>query len=210
MFSTSTAYELPDLPAYTGPIPDHLIGYREKRLDGPAPAGAAVHFYLSDYRFESVWFRVEQAWQYIRRFQIALVPDFSLTEAAPFVVNLAQIYRARWVARLWNTRGLSVIPSLTWAGPASYDYCFTGIGRGSIVAVGTVGVKDWSVFEAGFSAAVYTIAPRLILIYGPQPPESVVNGLDFVRYPSRWGALRCKDKGAAGHAINAGAAKHQN
>ena len=36
---------------------------------------------------------------------------------------------------------MKVIPTISWSGARSYEFCFDGVEKGSIVAVGMIGCK---------------------------------------------------------------------
>ena len=71
--------------------------------------------------------------------------------------------------------GIKVIPSISWSDESSYKYAFLGVPKGSIVAVGTVGVLNSEdakrLFMQGFKEMIKQIEPKRILIYGNKLPE---------------------------------------
>ncbi len=71
-------YGIPSLPhaplSYT---PDWIAPYRTRIRTKHGMSNGAVHFFLDDYRFETVWSRPQKALQYLRRFNTLLTPDFS-------------------------------------------------------------------------------------------------------------------------------------
>ena len=62
------------------------------------------------------------------------------------------------------------MPTLSWAGPDSYGFCFEGVPKRSTVAVSTVGVKGdetaLAVWQAGMNEAVARLRPKRVLLYG--------------------------------------------
>ena len=67
----------------------------------------------------------------------------------------------------WNFRNQYVI----WGMPESYRYCFDGIDKNSVVAIGTVGGSprkyiDRNRFEKGLAELVRVLHPHTIIIYG--------------------------------------------
>ena len=47
-----------------------------------------------------------------------------------------------WCGAYWQSKGLTVIPTISWSTPSSYDFCFDGVEENSIVAVGMIGCKQ--------------------------------------------------------------------
>jgi hypothetical protein len=70
-----------------------------------------------------------------------------------------------------GANGISVINNVRWGTPESYRYCFDGIDKNSVVAIGTVGGSprkyvDRNRFERGLEELVSVLQPRTIIIYG--------------------------------------------
>lgn len=184
--------------------PDYLIPHRQKiRTDRPV-AGGAVHFFLDDDRFESVWKTPEKGLSYVRRVGAALTPDFSLYPEMPLALQLFNVYRNRWCGAFWQSRGVRVVPTVGWSDARSYPFCFLGVEEGSTVAVSTVGLGDprgtrgaseeeRALFRAGFAEMLARISPRLVLLYGESRDGLLPEEADLVpmrSYASRWSSIR--------------------
>ena len=79
LFLSANDYGIPDL-LYTpaSHIPAWLVPYRQRiRANDPLDDGA-VHFFMDDYRFETVWQRPFKALEALSPYQMVLTPDFSL------------------------------------------------------------------------------------------------------------------------------------
>ena len=60
-----------------------------------------------------------------------------------------------------------VIPTVRWGDLTSFNFCFDGIEKGSIVAVSTIGVKkEKSHFLLGYNEMLSRIKPSKIICYG--------------------------------------------
>lgn len=87
-----------------------------------------------------------------------------------------------------------MIPTVSWAGPESYEYCFEGIEQGSTVALSTNGCAgSQKEFSAGVDALIERVDPALILCYGSF--RRVYTGRseiipEVVNYSYRFGAYR--------------------
>ncbi len=80
-------------------------------------------------------------------------------------------YLSKWVGSVWQAHGLTVIPTVGWAGPETYDICFNGIEKGSIVVISAVGSQtDYKIFIDGFNEMKARIKPELIIVYGKLLP----------------------------------------
>ena len=54
-------------------------------------------------------------------------------EMAP-VMQLYNVFRNRWCGAYWASKGLRVIPTVNWGDESSFDFCFEGIEKGSVVS----------------------------------------------------------------------------
>ena len=172
-------------------IPDQLVAYRTRiRSERFDFSRAAVHFFLDDYRFETVWRRPVRALEHLSKYRILLTPDFSLYANWPLVMQQWNVYRSRWCGRYWQGLGFHVIPSVSWSTPESFAFCFEGLPQNSVVAVSAVGVNLNSPrlrasFMLGFREMVDRVCPTLVLAYGLLPEEAM--SLVSVRtYQTRW------------------------
>ncbi len=199
LFASDNAWGIPALPLARR-VPARLVAYSDRRAiehatAGPVTDSAAVHFFLDDYRFETVWSKPERGLSRCQRLGAALTPDFSLWRDMPRVMQQWQVYRSRWCGAWLLHHGVAVIPTVSWSTPDSYEFAFAGIPAGSVVAVATVGVcrerEARELFAAGMSAMLERLAPSVVLVYGRPPTEQVAAdiaaaGAALRCYPSRW------------------------
>ncbi|MFR4758214.1 MAG: DUF4417 domain-containing protein [Evtepia gabavorous] len=137
-----------------------------------------VHFFLYDYRFERVWKNPDNDIEKLSRHRAVLSPDFSMyLEMAP-VMQLYNVFRNRWCGAYWASKGLRVIPTVNWGDESTFDFCFEGIEKGSVVAVSTYMAsehdnrcdqKEW--FMAGYNEMLRRIEPEKIICYNTPFPE---------------------------------------
>jgi len=84
-------------------------------------------FYTDDYRFEELW---RDPSPVVNTQAINIVePNFSTTAQMPFAVCLYNIYRKRWLARWWQSRGLRVFVDLN-VHPKLYEVNLLGVPQG--------------------------------------------------------------------------------
>ncbi len=154
-------------------MPAWLVPYRTRVRRKDGTAGGAVHFFLDDYRFESVWRRPAKGLQALGRYTTVLTPDFSLYADYPLALQLWNTYRSRWCGAYWQHRGFQVIPTLSWSTPDSYAFCFSGVPRRSLIAISTVGVRqqDQALFSQGYRELIDRLCPSRVLCYGKLPPN---------------------------------------
>lgn len=173
------------IPVLTGTraVPSGLKCWTET---GRAAAIDGLHFFTEDYRFERIWNAPSRYRQRLSRASVLCGPDFSVYRDWPRVANLWNIYRSRWLCALWESWGLSVAPTLTWAGPDSWSFSFLGLPGGTTVAVSTVGAGEdetsrrW--FADGYAEAMRRLQPHCVLVYGKATLPAALEELAPVRY----------------------------
>lgn len=149
-------------------IPDELIGFKYALTSKDKNVG--IHFFIDDYQFERIWRYPERYSDLLFEYQCILSPDFSLYMDMPMPMKIWNVYRNRFIGSYYQQLGLRVIPTLSWAEPETFEFCFKGIEKGSVVATSTLGVygnkEACKVWAAGMDAAIEAIEPSAILVYG--------------------------------------------
>ncbi len=195
--SDGNAWGIPRLAhapiAYT---PVQMVPYRARLREEKDTQGWAVHFFLDDYRFESVWARPKRALVALRAYKILLTPDFSLYADHPLTVQLWNVYRSRWCGAYWQSLGFQVIPTLSWSTPGSYDFCFVGVAKFSVVAVSNVGIRraEYGAFARGYQEMVERLSPSRVLVYGGQLEAGLENLVEVCYYVPQARGIRDRAK----------------
>ena len=193
--SDGNAFGIPRLNhaplAYT---PARLIAYRTRVRTALGTSSAAVHFFLDDYRFETVWSRPHKAYEALRAYRTLLCPDFSLYADWPLALQVWNVYRSRWCGALWTSWGFEVIPVVSWSTAESYAFCFCGLPTRSLISLSTVVVRaaDRRRFECGYRECMARLQPSRVLCYGS--PASLGGRLEALAdtcfYPTHWDTVR--------------------
>lgn len=134
-----------------------------------------VCFYEDDQDFDStcgIWYRPSNAYRVLKHFGGIITPDFSTYQDFPAPLKIWNTYRMRAFGNWYgNICGNHVINNVRWGTPETYNYCFEGIPRFSMVAIGTVGGSPQHLinrkrFESGLDAMMKVLCPHTILVYG--------------------------------------------
>lgn len=157
-----------------------LIGY--DKINQSKDYEKIVHFFLDDYRFESVYNNPEKKIETLKQYKAVLTPDFSMFTEMPIALQLFSTFKNRWVGAYLQEQGISVIPTVRWGDLTSFNFCFDGVEKGSIVAVSTVGVRnEKSHFMLGYNEMLNRIKPSEIICYG-KPFEEMKGNIIEVDY----------------------------
>ena len=151
-----------------GYIPEKLIGFNYAKSSKEKAAG--IHFFIDDYQFERVWNYPEKYVEVLKEYECILSPDFSLYMEMPMPMKIWNIYRSRQIGAYYQSKGIKVIPTISWAEISTFQFCFLGIPKHSIVAISTIGVKKedeaFKIWQEGVKTMIEQIEPSDILIYG--------------------------------------------
>ena len=149
-------------------IPNDIIGFNYAKSSKEHNVG--IHFYLDDYQFERIWNKPEDYIDILNQYECIFSPDFSLYLDMPMPMKIWNIYRSRQIGQYYQSQGIKVIPTISWAEKETFEFAFKGIPKGSIVSISTIGVKRnkeaLKIWQDGVSAMIEEIEPSTILVYG--------------------------------------------
>ena len=199
--------DIPYCPTTANAPPNTIITYEEakaihrreiRKKNNGYMHMAYVSFYEDDYKEDNtngIWFQSERACEILDHFAGIITPDFSTYQDFPIPLKIWNTYRMRAFGYWYGTlRGQPVINNVRWGTPETYDYCFDGIPKNSMVAVGTVGgsprkLIDRTRFENGLSEMVKVLSPHTIIVYGSANykcfDELMKKRINVIAYPSR-------------------------
>ena len=199
-------YDIPYCPNTTNDIPKDMKTWEEAReihrrhlaeKDEDYFVDAYINWYIDDYKFDSsrgIWHDYNFALRVIKHFAGIITPDFSTYQDFPYPIKINATYKMRTLGYWLGKQGINVINNVRWGTEESFDYCFEGIPRNSIVSIGTVGggprkLIDRERFEIGLYKMVDILNPHTILVYGSAKGECFdalrKRGLTIVSYQSR-------------------------
>lgn len=126
-----------------------------------------VHFFVDDYLFGHIYDNPEKTRAIYAQYAFVCTPDFSLYREMPLWKQLDSVARNRWCGAWWQAHGMRVVPTISWSGYQSFEFCFAGVESGSVVAVSTYGCRRMRRdFLAGYDAMLERINPEAVICYG--------------------------------------------
>lgn len=152
---------------------DHFIPARIKSFNyakTSAEKNIGIHFYIDDYQFERVWNAPFDYIDTLSEYDCIFSPDFSLYTDMPMAMKIWNVYRSRLIGQFYQNCGIKVIPTISWCEKETFEFCFDGIPKGSVVSVSTIGVKKESeafqIWKDGMDEMIKRIQPKAVLVYG--------------------------------------------
>lgn len=191
VFPSSNKWGFPDIEPYHGKLPDYLVAYNAFNRS-TVTERTGLHFFITDNKFEAVWTHPSRGLARLQKMRVVLGPDFSMHTNWPTAIQMFNWYRSTWCMALWQAEGVNVIPTVCWADPTSYEWCFQGLPEQATVAVSTVGtrrtVESKACFLDGFRVMYDRLKPKRILCYGTVPEELRDNPI-IRGYSTKWAVL---------------------
>ena len=158
-------YEIPEVNRHVEF--DYCLRLREDRYDR---SKIGVHFFEDDYKFERVWTNPDRYGEMLSKFGYIIGPDFSVYADFPLPVRIFNFYRNNWLAKYWQTcYNIIVVPTVMWGTEETWDWCFDGLPKNSIVAVSNVGTQQSKIerdyFYNGYIEMLNRLNPSKILFF---------------------------------------------
>lgn len=195
-FIGENSWHMPEIPKAKFSNDDFLdlrmIGFDKAKTD-ETHFHRIVHFYLYDYKFESVWKKPSDYTEKLKNYKAILTPDFSMYLEMHPLEKLHNVFRNRWTGAYYASKGIKVIPTVSWGEEDTFDYCFEGIPKGSTVSVSTYMVSEHGsvpaqkeFFLKGYNEMLKRIEPERILCYNKPFPEMQGNIIIIDYDESSW------------------------
>lgn len=183
-----------EMPAFTRLVAFDQMPSRSNLKD------AVITFYRNDERLVKVWMNPKAQIANLARAQAVIAPDFSVYIDMPRHERVSSVSQSRKVGTLFASHGLTCIPTLRWATPDDYDFCFLGVVASSVVAISTLGAirskEERFYFLDGLKTMIEVLAPSNVIVHG-RMPEKIFGPFrqetSFHHFPARIDVVHGKD-----------------
>ncbi len=173
-------YQIPIIPACQFDyMPEDSIDFEEsfsRKIKNHRKLN--VSFYVDDAKFSRLWNNPDKYLGHLSCFHSVTMPDFSISTGElgmPFALNIYNKYRNHALAWYLHMNNIKVVPSVSIADKDSYDWCFDGLPKHSILSVCTNGrVRSKAArleFCEGFKEMCNRLEPTKVIIVGRIPDE---------------------------------------
>ena len=162
-----------------------LVAYSDTRFnDNEENTKRGVHFFIDDYRFMGIYDNPEKSLAKLSQYAFLLTPDYSTYADMNLWRQIESVAHSRWVGAYWQSKGLIVIPTISWSDARSYSFCFEGVEQNAIVAIGMIGCKSNRIaFMRGYNAMLKKLSPKCIICFG-KPFDDMAGNIVVVDYLS--------------------------
>ncbi len=152
-----------------------------------------VHFYMHDKGFSDVLTSTKKYIELLKEYDGVISPDCSLLIGQSECLQQTNTYFNRAVGYYLQKNGIPVIPNIRWSDESSFEYCFLGVPKHSIVSVSTHGCiksnEQKRLFKAGLEEMIKVLEPTDVLVHGHMPDKvfgEFMTKVKFHRYKSQF------------------------
>lgn len=126
-----------------------------------------VHFFVDDYEFANPYENPLKTFPLYSQYSFCCTPDYSVYGDMQTWRQIESVAHSRWCGAWWQSKGMTVLATISWDKYPSYDFCFDGVEEGSIVVVATYACRqNHAGFIRGYDAMLEKIMPSAIICYG--------------------------------------------
>ena len=164
-----------------------FLSYVNAKKDDKENKDKTIHFFTYDWKFEKVYEKTDEELEKLSQYYCLLSPDFSLFTNMPLALQIESVFKNRWCGAYFQSKGLKVIPTISWGDERSFHFCFDGIEIGSVVAVCTYYRENCEEeFMLGYNEMLKRIKPSMVICYD-EPFKSMTGNIKtFVPTTFEW------------------------
>lgn len=130
-------------------------------------SNSLIHMFLDDKKLLYYWNNPLKKIALFQSCAAVATPDFSIYSTMNYNEIRHNIYMNRWLGRTWQNYGVTVLPTIGWAGVDTFDMCFSAIEIGCPVIISTLGCQSHiDEFLLGFNEMKRRIRPTIIIVFG--------------------------------------------
>ena len=111
------------------------------------------------------------------------------------------VYFNRAVGFYLQKQGIPVIPNIRWSDEKSFEYCFLGVPKNTIIAMSTHGCirskEQKRIFKLGVERTIKELQPSAIILHGHMPEDvfsDFTSVVPFYRFPSEFEETHKKEE----------------
>lgn len=162
-------FQMPKVKPFEGIAPSELLSFNRARALKHNP-NVGVHFYIHDNFFNCVWNTPYRYVEMFKGFWGIISTDFSVYADMTKSEVMWNSFRNKLLAAWFQQQGVRVIPNVSWSRSWSYDFCFDGFPKHSVIAINSTGIgKDpfsIQLWLEGYRRALEVLEPIAIIRYG--------------------------------------------
>lgn len=154
-------------------IPKDIIAFSKTK--GVKNFNQYVHFFEIDEKILPFARCPKRYYPRLCQFEGIIGTDFSVYRNMPYSKQIGEMYNNRALSFWLQKRGISVIPNVRYGDERTYEFCFEGLPKNSVISIGTHGCtksRDYINYHIkGVKETIKQLKPEIILFYGAVKAE---------------------------------------
>lgn len=109
----------------------------------------------------------------------------------PISIQIMNTYLNRLISQYYQNNGIIVIPNVRWGAKDSFQFCFDGLEKEGVYAIGSYGsmkrLEDIFYFRQGLKEFIEKLKPKVVYVYGAMPNyifDKYRNDVEFINIES--------------------------
>lgn len=167
-------YQIPQMQHTNAPNFEEVRAFT-RASEISRPEKFALHGWVDDFKLEPLR---NNPGRYIKRFSAyaaVITPDFSVLSEMPPQERIRAVWNSRAIGRYFQSRGLTVIPTVRWATMSDLIFSLEGLPKHSTIAISSQGLlRDRGlkrVFINGIGTVIDQLELENLVFYGPTCQE---------------------------------------
>lgn len=172
-------------------IPKGLVPFN--KINTEKNKAKYVHFYIHDYQFSQILTSTNKYVNKLKIFDGVITPDCSMLIGQAKCLQQTNTYFNRAVGLYLQKQGIPVIPNIRWSDEQSFNYCFLGVPKHTIVSISTHGCirnkEQKRIFKLGLETMLNQLKPSSVIVHGYMPScifDEYMQLVPFYRFPSEF------------------------
>ncbi len=160
-------------------------------------SNSLVNTFVDDYILERFWNNPLKYVNYFKESRYVLSPDFSILIDMPKPMAQWNVFRNRFVGKIWENEGLTVIPTVSWGNEKTFDFSFEGLTNNTVVAISNIGCRNEEqklIFDKGYKELINKVTPSAILFWCNKKYRSFYQNEEIIFIDSFWDLKRKQNK----------------
>lgn len=186
-------------------VPLRLIPFDKARSEKDKQG--YLHFYIHDKRYGEIMTNTRKYDDLISQYDGIITPDPTIVIGKSHCLHAVSTYMNRAIGYYEQRRGIPVISNIRWGDSSTWDFCFLGVPKHSIVAISTHGAiardkETNNLLRRCFKDGLLEMLMRLeltdVIVYGRMPDDiftpEILRMSQFHRFPSEIETAHKKEK----------------
>ncbi len=128
------------------------------------------HCFIDDLHQSCFWNNPFAHIDRLKELKGIVATDYSLFRDYPIAEQKWNCFKNRVMAYHWQQQGLNVIPTASWSIPDSFEWCWDGLPKNSVLGITTNGIatakEGYRLFVLGLNELVKRLEPIALIVCG--------------------------------------------